>query len=252
MVDSLQSPEETFFSAGIEPKNYLLNYVKIPANVFVSLFQFDNPQKNRMKAVFTGALVLSFAIDQPVRDVVQDRLYSGSNVVTEGLRHAGNRKYVFPGFAAAYGLSLALQKRYHHDSVLLAFQALVITQLFTEVTKYSAGRVRPRNSMDDPFLRERGGVSFFSGHASGAWAVMTVVAGRYDRLKWGAYGLAAAIAAARIYEDAHWTSDVLMGSLAGYGIATVTLRLNDAVSESVVVTPYVDRDKGGVVVHYRF
>lgn len=251
-IDSLQDDNNRDFSDGIAIGNYFLNYGKIPVNVVVSTFQFKDPQSNRKKALFAGALIFAFAIDQPVRDFVQDEIYSGSNVISETLRRAGHRKYVFPAFAAAYGLSIVLRNRYYHDTVLLTFQSLIVTQLFTEVTKFCVGRARPRNSSDDPFHREQGGVSFFSGHASGAWAVMTVVARRYERLKWGAYGLALAIAAARVYEDAHWTSDVLMGSIAGYAIANITLRLNDVIGRPIMVAPMIDSEKNGVIVYYNF
>jgi membrane-associated phospholipid phosphatase len=66
------------------------------------------------------------------------------------------------------------------------------------------------------------GSSFPSGHATAAFSVATVVAYRYRNHKWvpwAAYGLASAIALSRIATQAHFPSDVFLGSSMGYAVA---------------------------------
>jgi membrane-associated phospholipid phosphatase len=66
------------------------------------------------------------------------------------------------------------------------------------------------------------GSSFPSGHATAAFSVATVVAYRYRNHKWvpwAAYGLASAIGVSRIFTEAHFPSDVFLGSAIGYAVA---------------------------------
>ncbi len=66
------------------------------------------------------------------------------------------------------------------------------------------------------------GSSFPSGHATAAFSVATVVAYRYRNHKWvpwAAYGLATAIGLSRIATEAHFPSDVFLGSAMGFAVA---------------------------------
>ena len=66
------------------------------------------------------------------------------------------------------------------------------------------------------------GSSFPSGHATAAFSVATVVSYRYRNHKWvpfAAYGLATAIGLSRIATEAHFPSDVFLGSAIGYAVA---------------------------------
>lgn len=66
------------------------------------------------------------------------------------------------------------------------------------------------------------GSSFPSGHSTAAFSVATVVAYRYRNHRWVpllAYGMASAIALSRIPTEAHFPSDVFLGSAMGYAVA---------------------------------
>lgn len=78
------------------------------------------------------------------------------------------------------------------------------------------------NGSKSPFK----GSSFPSGHSAAAFSVATVVADRYSRKRWVtvlAYGLATAVSASRITENAHFTSDVFLGAALGYTTAKYTV-----------------------------
>lgn len=66
------------------------------------------------------------------------------------------------------------------------------------------------------------GSSFPSAHSAAAFSVATVVAYRYRNHKWVpplAYGMATAIGLSRILTQAHFPSDVFLGSAIGYTVA---------------------------------
>ena len=71
--------------------------------------------------------------------------------------------------------------------------------------------------------------SFPSGHATSVFAVATVFAAFYPRLRWPLYALAAAVAVGRVYLDRHYASDILAGAVIGMAIASLLLRHRQAV-----------------------
>ncbi|MFO7873074.1 MAG: phosphatase PAP2 family protein [Bacteroidales bacterium] len=202
---------------------------------------------------FTGIFIATLTADLAFRDFVQDKVYAGDHFVAEFLYSVGDKNYFLPAMVASYGASHLFKQKYFHNTMLLSFQSIAISQLYTELVKRSIVRVRPRNSPDNPFVRAKGNQSFVSGHASGIWSVMTIFAGRYPQLKHLFYGFASAVSLARIYEDAHWMSDVFMGSLLGYGVAKLTLRLNhEPLKGNLSLAPFYDHYGQGVKLKFVF
>lgn len=104
----------------------------------------------------------------------------------------------------------------------LLIEALGIAGVSVTTLKFITGRDRPfyRN---DPywfkaFQTKNEHLSFSSGHAAVAFAVSSVLAERFDNnyLRVGLYGFAALTAYARIHNNQHWFSDVVLGSLIGF------------------------------------
>lgn len=103
-------------------------------------------------------------------------------------------------------------------------EAVVFTQLITNVMKFGFGRVRPNMQQGatrfNPF-KLNGGHSIHSmpsGHTSKIFALATVLSSSYDAL-WiqiPAYALAGSVALQRLESNKHWFSDVLVGGTLGY------------------------------------
>jgi membrane-associated phospholipid phosphatase len=101
----------------------------------------------------------------------------------------------------------------------LASEALVNSQIVTQVSKLAFGRLRP-NEGDGEGRFFKSGRSFVSGHASSSWSVATVVACEYpdhSLVKWIGYGLASAVSLSRYTGRKHFLSDVFVGAAVGYG-----------------------------------
>ena len=236
---------------GLDRSQYISNYSDITLEAGISLIPDDSIELRR-NIILASLLSTSFILDQGIRDFVQDNFYFGDNILSRTLYKLGDPDYVLPGYLLAGGYSYLSDNRYFQDSLLLSFQSLLITQFYTELVKTTVGRTRPRNSVDNPFERGKGGKSFFSGHASGSWAVMTVFAERYPGYSLPFYGLAAGVAGSRIYEDAHWFSDVLIGSVAGYGIGRLTISINSNIGEDIKIKPVFKENLVGLHFKYSF
>jgi membrane-associated phospholipid phosphatase len=96
-------------------------------------------------------------------------------------------------------------------------QAVIVNQAWTYAFKLSVRRERPDHS-------DR--ASFFSGHASNAFAVAASVTRHYPALAVPAYAVATYIAASRMAANKHHFSDVVAGAGFGFGVGRLVVRRN--------------------------
>jgi membrane-associated phospholipid phosphatase len=112
------------------------------------------------------------------------------------------------------------------ETGILSAEAAIDGLIVSSALKLGTQRARP------DALRERseffdGGSSFPSGHSVQAWAVATVIANEYHdqrKVQLAAYGIASAVSIARFTGGKHYISDVVIGSLIGYGIGRYVYR----------------------------
>jgi membrane-associated phospholipid phosphatase len=115
----------------------------------------------------------------------------------------------------------------HNNSIRvtgrLLLETLALAGAMDLLSKYLTGRDRPYFNNDQyrfkAFQTKGEHVSFPSGHTTTAFAVSTVLSERIDNLyaRIGLYSLAALTACARVRNNVHWFSDVVAGSLLGFG-----------------------------------
>jgi len=203
-------------------------------------------------AIASSILFLSFLSDLYIRDFVQSKVYSGDSFITDFLYGVGSRESFFYKALVLYSADNILQDSYLHDTLILSLHSMLVTQGITEGFKKTFKRARPRNSPNDSFDFWVKGESFFSGHSSGTWAYVAVFADRYPSTKWLLYSVASSVSLSRIYEDAHWTSDVLLGAFVGYSIGKMTLKMNLRYADKINVLPYIDLGEKYVLVQWRF
>ena len=104
------------------------------------------------------------------------------------------------------------------ETGVLGIEALIHSSIVANVLKLATERERPNKPQGHGSFWD-GGKSFPSGHATVIWALSTVVAEEYSNkpvIRFGAYAVAAAVAAARFTGQNHFPSDVVVGSTLGY------------------------------------
>jgi membrane-associated phospholipid phosphatase len=153
---------------------------------------------------------------------------------------------VFP--AAFYAIGLIRKDAYAQNTVLLAGEAVIDSEIVTTVLKdidrrYRPNSVPPGGDLSATWFKQTkgsyvGGVgSFPSGHTIAAFSVATVFADRYPHPIWHvwvAYGLASLVGFSRVTTQSHFPSDVFAGAALGYVIAHYVVR------HPHEVTPEVD------------
>jgi membrane-associated phospholipid phosphatase len=128
--------------------------------------------------------------------------------------------------AAIYLAGRAAHNARARETGLLGGEALIDGGIVSLTLKSVSQRPRPRVDDASGEFFDRGN-SFPSGHALAAWSLASVVAEEYHErplVRFGAYGVAAAVSVARYTGRNHFLSDALVGSAIGYGIGHYVYR----------------------------
>jgi hypothetical protein len=178
------------------------------------------------------AVGASFAIDSPLDRWVARNQHSSAFHLADDVSTAISPYTVF---GANVGLIAVgwVQESYGYSSRLkqtglVSLEAEIFAMAATFFLKEVSGRARPNSERGathfEPFTNG-GPSSFSSAHAAASFSIASVLADRYE-YGWLAYVPAVAVAGSRIYTREHFASDVLAGSLIGWGLGTFLSRLH--------------------------
>jgi len=163
----------------------------------------------------TAALIVT---DQQTGDELAEshRQLNASRVISYG----GSLYGVATTAGAFYFVGRATHSERARETGILGAEALVDSAILVTAIKEITQRTRPSGgrSRSDFF---DGGSSFPSGHSIEAWSLATVIANEYHdhrAVQIAAYGIASAVSISRFTGEKHYLSDILVGSIMGYGI----------------------------------
>jgi len=207
--------------------------------------------------IAAGVTAVGFAFDVPMRDKTQAHQTATLDELTKVVEPFGEG-YSF-AVIGAYGIAGyvfhdAAAKDIFFDS---AMASLLASGVITPTLKFVIGRDRPSESVSSTSFHPFSGSdnSFPSGHATQAFAVASVISAHSDQV-WvsvTAYTIAGLVGFARIYHNAHWTSDVTAGALIGTFVGRGVVALNDRLRSGdgkvrIAFAPFVtDRARGAGV-----
>jgi len=184
----------------------------------------------------SGAALLP--LDTKITGAIRSRpAGAGTGRLLNVVNHAA-----FPGAYVlgytVYGLGLVTESAPATRVGLYTATAVMVSSHITDALKGMVGRARPwASSESDEFKAGQGfsngnWTSFPSGHATVAFAAATAFVDG-SRMAWPhepgfvaplAYGAATAVAVARVYGQAHWSSDVVAGAAVGTFTARFIVR----------------------------
>lgn len=190
-------------------------------------------------AIAGGSLAVTGGVgaglDQTDRDHVLAHPSRAQDHTANVLRPFG-AEYSF-GILGVFALEgWALDDRRSQD---IAFDGAVTSALaagvLCNVLKVAVGRSRPFQAPTPWHVKPLSGrMSFPSGHTTQAASVLSVVACHFD--SWAVKGAAAALTIgvgwSRVYNNKHWTSDVLAGGILGTAVGSAVVRLNRRLRET--------------------
>jgi membrane-associated phospholipid phosphatase len=235
-------------------KDYFIGYLKDTKNIITSPARWDKYDW-LTAAIITGIAVGLYTQDQHIQNWVRDNKNDSTQKVADDIKKISTFSIVALAGLGAYGYIAPDAKA--KTTFLLSVESFIVTGVFVQTLKYTTGRSRPYTG--DPYNTWNGWStqdehhSFPSGDPSSAFAIASVVASEYDN--WFVpplvYGLSTLIALERVHNDAHWSSDVFVGSVIGYftGKAVVA---SHAKQRSLSFEPFIDGNDKGVMVTYRF
>lgn len=118
-----------------------------------------------------------------------------------------------------YVIGMAVDSDWLRESCVILSAGLLSSGIVQYPTKIMVGRARPHLGLGhdtfDPFRGEEAYYSFFSGHTMVAMVMSHTFASRIDNLpgKIVLYSMGSVAGIARMYDDSHWLSDVVLGGL---------------------------------------
>ena len=198
-------------------KEFLKNILRDQKDIWTAPFRLKRGDAKWMLPFGVGTMAL-ITTDRLTGDGISkfNRPVHASRVVS----YAGSTYGAGAVALSFYLIGRAKRDQRARETGLLSAEALIDSLIVDSGLKAITQRARPMDGRERSEFFEHG-TSFPSGHSIQAWSVATVIANEYQSnraVQVGAYGIASAVSIARFTGHKHYLSDVLVGSLLGYGI----------------------------------
>jgi membrane-associated phospholipid phosphatase len=210
-----------------------------------------------MAAGYVGVTYICYRyFDTPIKDFTQSNQNNTVSSIMHTAEYAGlATSSIIITTATAITSIITKDKKLQKTAILLV-GGHIINDIVTNQFKITFQRHRPNTG--DPYntFDWRGGpkinLSFISSHTSNAFTTATAFATVYSDSKWVpavAYSLASLVGLCRIYNNDHWTSDVLAGAAVGFASVKATNGLYKLAAKKFTVIPQVNNGHYGFALY---
>lgn len=255
-ADEARPPGETRI---VTEPDYWRNYYRVPWRMVAAPADWDASAwiKGGLVAGVAGGALLA---DRGIRNWARENKNGALTSTARLTQPLGDAYTGWIGFPALYVAGAALGHDKTAETGLLGLQAWALAGVGQQAVKFASHRHRPNTAKDqwqwDGPSSSGSNQSFVSGHATFVWSGATVIANQYDD-PWHlvpitAYTLATLTSWARVYNNKHWASDVVVGAALGWGIGKTVVLLSPWRDDRVAVTPRAGTDEVGVVLTVKF
>lgn len=136
----------------------------------------------------------------------------------------------YPFMIAFWGTGVLVNNDWMRDTGMMIFASVTTSGIVQTLAKSLVGRARPQTNGDIFSFRPYGGPSYHSfpsGHAMLSIATSWILARRVNFLpaKILFYSLPVLVSWSRLYGNAHWFSDIVLGNALGIACAETVLKL---------------------------
>jgi membrane-associated phospholipid phosphatase len=217
-----------------------------------------------------AAQVALLPLDEDVRRSTGRMRSNATDALSDVLRPLGGKDALYIGSVAAYALGRAAQRERLADVGLHALVSLALANAVTGTLKGLAGRARPWvlevQGTDSLWVYHGPGEwsafagwtdggprqAYPSGHTTAAFAVAAVLAEELGgAAPWLAYPIAAGVGWSRLNDEAHWTTDVIMGALVGIVSGRLVVRYGHGRGSWLERTLLFEPSAGGTMIGAR-
>ena len=138
----------------------------------------------------------------------------------------GNIIYTIPAVGIAAGISLNTRDNKLQDAAFTSLSSIIISNGFVSLIKFISGRSRPEEGKGSYYFRPFSGrISFPSSHAASAFALITPWVLYYPNVfTYSLFIIPVGTGLARMAKRRHWASDVIAGSIIGFGVSYLLVK----------------------------
>ena len=240
-------------------RDYFTGYVTDTTSILTSPVRWGSSDWITAAGI-VGISVGLYTQDQKIQTWVHKNKTSTIDRLGDNATLVGFGALTVPLLGGLYLYGYAADDPKACSTVLLTTESFVLTGVFVQTLKFGTHRHRPytgdpEHAWGGPGIINNGDhLSFPSGHASSAFAISTVIATEYENslvVPPLAYGVASLVAVNRVLHNAHWSSDIFVGSAIGYftGKAVVKSHHNNT---RFSLLPLMDGEHTGLAVTYNY
>ncbi len=202
----------------------------------------------QLLAGITAGTALSVLADNSLKTIVQENQSKiATNIFKIDDYYGSSYSFLIP--FSAYSIGYFTENKDLRQLGLHTAEAIAYSGLITLSLKFIIGRNRPFMENGalkfNPFSIKNEFNSLPSGHTTVAFAISTVMANYSDNIYWKVawFSLAGATGFARIYNNQHWFSDVILAGIVGYSVADFITNNDHKTqnAEKLTIIPTTDR-----------
>jgi len=231
---------------------------KAVLHVYKRPFSWEKKEWLTFGTVIGGSVAASF-LDEPINDYFK-RNKTGFQDGIAGFGDAmGQPEYQGPLLIALWGIGVSVNNKWMRTTGTMLAASMAASGLLQTFSKDAVGRARPSKGDGNTSFKPFGGKnyhSFPSGHTmlsiSSSWILARQV--KYLPLKITFYTIPAIVGWSRLYDNAHWFSDILLGSALGIASAEAVIQYYSSIKRKnkdqagLTILP----NGNGVLLAYRF